>query len=280
MSFMHLDTTNVALRRSFRRALRTIAVLALLGASAAPAAAQCKPGGGGPPFDGDWLNHYEGTINGTLRIRMTLSMRPDRVDGVYFYASQLKDIRVAGHVATDGKTIQLDELGPNGQPSARFEGEFAAKDPQGHFGSSPLTCEVIVGTWRAEGSSKALPVYLVSESSSGGTLAHQYEVAGVTDDEVVHRGARAFWDAVKRGDRQVVAALVAYPITIRLGERPVKIANAADFVVRYDEIFTPAFRDAVVKALPRNMFARDQGVMLGNGQVWFGPDGKVFAINP
>jgi hypothetical protein len=28
------------------------------------------------------------------------------------------------------------------------------------------------------------------------------------------------------------------------------------------------------------MFVRDQGIMLGNGEVWFGADGKVIALNP
>ena len=31
--------------------------------------------------------------------------------------------------------------------------------------------------------------------------------------------------------------------------------------------------------VPRLMFARDQGVMLGGGEIWFRPDGKVIAIN-
>ena len=30
--------------------------------------------------------------------------------------------------------------------------------------------------------------------------------------------------------------------------------------------------------MPRNMFVRDEGAMLGGGSVWFGADGKVIAF--
>jgi hypothetical protein len=31
--------------------------------------------------------------------------------------------------------------------------------------------------------------------------------------------------------------------------------------------------------MPRNMFVRDQGVMLGSGQAWFDARGRVVALN-
>jgi len=42
---------------------------------------------------------------------------------------------------------------------------------------------------------------------------------------------------------------------------------------------TPEFQKAIASAVPRNMFVRDLGIMLGGGEVWFGPDGDVIALN-
>ena len=44
-------------------------------------------------------------------------------------------------------------------------------------------------------------------------------------------------------------------------------------------ISTPKFHEEVAKGLPRNMFVRCEGAMLGYGQVWFGSDGKVKTFN-
>ena len=226
----------------------------------------------------DTLWNYNGTLGNGLRVRMTLVLGGEQVSGLYFYASQLKDIALRGRIS-EGTVIVLDELDANGQVVGRFEGHFADHDPQGRYGDRKLECEVIVGVWSPLNAAKQLPVYLSLESGTIGSLTQRYAPAGAQDDALIHRSALAFWQAVKRGDKKAVAGMVAYPIKVQLPTGPQRLRSAAELVANYDAIFSPRYRDAIAAAMPRNMFVRDQGIMLGQGEVWFGADGKVIALN-
>jgi len=57
------------------------------------------------------------------------------------------------------------------------------------------------------------------------------------------------------------------------------IRNSQELISQYDAIFTPAYRNLIADGIPHNMFVRDQGIMLGGGEAWFGPNGKVKALN-
>jgi hypothetical protein len=245
---------------------------ALCGAGVPAADAACarnEPG---------WVWNYEGTLGGRYRVRMSLVFAGDRLDGVYFYATQLRDIRVTGRIES-GTRVVLDEQDARGAVVARFTGEFPTRDPSGRFGDSELACEVIVGRWARIGASESLPFHLSMEGGTAGSLGHRYGAIGVRDDEVVHRGAARFWRAVQADDRATVAAQLRYPVTVLLDGRSLRLQNPPQLLARYDAIFTPRFRAAIAAGLPRNMFVRDEGAMLGSGAVWFGADGKVVALN-
>jgi hypothetical protein len=222
--------------------------------------------------------NYDGTIGEKYPIRMTLVISSEEVEGVYFYVTQLKDIRLEGHIL-DGSRLMLDELNLEGKTTAKFEGQFVEQDPKGKFGNSKLQCEVIVGSWRSIDKKVELPVYLSKESATAGTLFHRYAVAGAEDDELIHKNALRFWNAVKRGDKKTVAALIKYPINVVVKGGIKNIGGPKELLSHYDKIFSTRYRDAIAKAIPRNMFVRYDGIMLGDGQVWFGPDGKVIALN-
>jgi len=226
----------------------------------------------------NWLWNYDGTIGSKYRVRMTLVFRGVDVSGVYFYASQLKDIQLSGRII-NGTDIVLDEIDVTGKVVARFEGNFPEHDPRGRFGGSKLECETIIGSWHKLGTSETLPVYLSMESGTGGTLTNRYSPAGASDDSIIHRNALLFWNAIKSGDKRTVASLVIYPIKVGISGGTKQINGPKELLANYDAIFSPRYREAIANALPYNMFVRDQGVMLGNGQVWFGPDGKVIALN-
>ena len=247
-------------------------LLAVTGSLASPVAeAACKR------VEPGYLWNYDGDIDGKHRVRMTLVFGASSLEGVYFYASQLRDIRVRGRIEDDGRRVVLEELNPDGSVNARFDGEFPTRWPA-RYGDSELQCEVITGRWTRSGSTDALPFFFASESATAGSLKHRYGAIGVRDDEVVHRGAARFWRALKAGDRSAVASQVRYPIAVSLGGRSVRLKGPKDLLARYDELFQPAYREEILKGLPRNMFVRDQGAMLGSGSVWFGADGKVIAF--
>lgn len=78
----------------------------------------------------------------------------------------------------------------------------------------------------------------------------------------------AFQKAVVAKDAAAVAALVAYPLRVKLGGKTVKIRDARDFVAHYDAIVTPEIAAAVGRQRYGALFVNAQGVMFGNGEAW------------
>jgi hypothetical protein len=258
------------MRHAFARALAGLFLVVVSGIATAECS-QSAPG---------YVSNYEGTIGPGHRVRMSLIFQPEgRLEGEYFYASKLRDIPLRGEI-TAGHDLRLEEFGASGQVTAIFTATFPERDPGGPFGDSPLQCEVIRGTWQAVGGDEVLPVNLRLESATAGSLAHRYQAIGVADDEVVHRRSQAFWRAVQRGDKRGATAQVRYPIDVIINGQRRRFDNAGQLRAAYDEVFTERFRAAIARGLPRNMFVRDQGAMLGDGAVWFGADGRVIALNP
>lgn len=225
------------------------------------------------------LRNYDGSIGDKYPVRMTIIINGDRINGVYCYASQLRSITLRGRII-NSKGFEMDEFDDAGRLTGHFDGEFPEKDPRGRFGNSELQCEVMTGLWYRDGDiSKYLPFYLTLESETSGTLQHRYTGAGADNDELIERNAARFCKAVKQGERKRVASLISYPLTVHIGKSYRKMQNAGVLIRNYDAIFTPSYIEAITKAIPKFMFVRDEGIMLGSGEVWFGPDGKVIAIN-
>ena len=221
---------------------------------------------------------FEGTLAAELRVRMTLVFSGEQVQGMYFYANQLRDISLKGQLR-NAQDLVLNELDATGAVTARFVAHFPQRDPGSTYGDSLLTCDVIAGTWQKLDGGPALPVYLTTSSAVTGSLEHRYLAAlGVRDDKLINDGAERFWRAVRAADRPVVAAQIAYPITVNLAGRRLRLQTPAELLSHYDAIFTETFRATILKAMPRNLFVRDQGAMLGHGAVWFGANGKAIAL--
>ena len=103
-----------------------------------------------------------------------------------------------------------------------------------------------------------------------------------------HEPYRAFFQtlrtAIAKGDAKGVAALVSYPLSVRIGGKKTTIANAAAFERHYAQIVTPALRRAVAEQEYDDLFANWQGVSIGDGTLWFSGMGdsqevRITAIN-
>jgi hypothetical protein len=100
----------------------------------------------------------------------------------------------------------------------------------------------------------------------------------------------AFQNAVKAHDAAGVAALVRYPIKVRIGGSKRTIKTPKKFIAKYDSIITPAIAAAVQDQEYDALMVNYQGVMLGQGEVWISgvcreescqiPDVRVIAIQP
>ncbi|MEG0194848.1 MAG: hypothetical protein RR831_14060 [Stenotrophomonas sp.] len=75
----------------------------------------------------------------------------------------------------------------------------------------------------------------------------------------------AFKTAVVAGDRPAVVEEVRFPLNISGGK---KITGPGEFQRNYEKIITPAVVKAVSAQEFGNVFVNQQGVMIGDGQVW------------
>ena len=76
-------------------------------------------------------------------------------------------------------------------------------------------------------------------------------------------------DAVIRDDRKKVAGLVNYPLNVFTGRRRMVVRSPAELLRRYREVFNDNVVRAVKAQEPDTLFANWQGVMVGDGQIWF-----------
>lgn len=75
----------------------------------------------------------------------------------------------------------------------------------------------------------------------------------------------AFKTAVVGGDRAAVVEEVHFPLNISGGK---KITGPGEFQRNYEKIITPAVVKAVSEQDFGKVFVNQQGVMIGDGQVW------------
>jgi hypothetical protein len=114
--------------------------------------------------------------------------------------------------------------------------------------------------------------------------ANRYETAGIDDEASVGVFLRTLKTAVRHGDRKKVASLIAFPVIARVHGKSEQVKNAAQFVRWYPQIFNARVKKAVAKQNEKDLFVNWRGLMIGDGELWFGPAVKgahltIFAIN-
>ena len=75
-------------------------------------------------------------------------------------------------------------------------------------------------------------------------------------------------NAVRTNDREAVIRLAGLPLRVN-SERSRIYRDAKSVRADYDRIFTPKVRKAILAQRFEQLFGRDQGVMIGSGEVWF-----------
>ena len=80
----------------------------------------------------------------------------------------------------------------------------------------------------------------------------------------------AIQDSLRTGNKEKLASLVYYPITISLeGDNDKEIQNAEEFIANYEKIVTPEWKDIILSQEPARLFTNWQGVMVSRGELWF-----------
>lgn len=95
----------------------------------------------------------------------------------------------------------------------------------------------------------------------------RFESAGLSDQEV-----RTFLDALQKGvlggNADQIAALVEFPLDVHQCNRTLRIQRK-EFNQRFASVFDRKISKAIVDATFESLFSNSQGVMIGDGEVWF-----------
>jgi hypothetical protein len=97
--------------------------------------------------------------------------------------------------------------------------------------------------------------------------------------------------AFSANDRRSLVSLVQFPLRVNGSGRTRLYRDAASLERDFDRVFTPKVRNAVLRQSAKDLFVRDQGAMVGNGELWFSqtctnescsPPGpiRIIAVNP
>jgi hypothetical protein len=94
----------------------------------------------------------------------------------------------------------------------------------------------------------------------------------------------ALQKAINADDKAAVAAMVNYPFVVYSKGGSQQIKDAKHFLANYDRLITPKVKAAVAKQTYATLFTNWQGVMIGDGEIWFSGVGdnldvKIITIN-
>lgn len=89
--------------------------------------------------------------------------------------------------------------------------------------------------------------------------------------------------AVRANDRRAIIATIAFPLRVN-DAGAVRYYRDAQSVERdFDRIFTARVRRSILRQRPDRLVVRDQGAMIGKGEVWLGPPpgpARIAAVTP
>ncbi len=221
---------------------------------------------------------YVGLLDNSQKVMLTLAgSAAGPIRGIYFGAADLIDHKVALCLG-DGRAVTFSVADENGSPRRVFVGEFVRVDPRGRF-SGALEREVMTGVVDDRTTGRRRSLVLTMSHAGFGTIENLYVAAGVTNDRMVDVQAQAFQKALRKHDANAVARMIRFPIAVSVDGKRTRVTSRAQFQRVYARVMTPSFTARVLAAIPHHMFSRDQGVMLGGGEVWFDARGQVIALN-
>lgn len=105
-----------------------------------------------------------------------------------------------------------------------------------------------------------------------GSIATSWANAGIGHPIAFKQFLKRLQSWVSNNQKDSVAAVIAFPLKYP----PVK--NKAAFVANYDGYFNQKVKTALMHQNLRQIFRRDQGAMIGNGELWFNETPGGFTI--
>ncbi|MWV43708.1 hypothetical protein GRF59_08665 [Paenibacillus sp. HJL G12] len=103
--------------------------------------------------------------------------------------------------------------------------------------------------------------------SNGG---NPYEVAGIDNPDKFKETFESVQKAVSAGNKEQVAGYILYPLRVNENGKSKSYKDKSEFIADYDHIMTDSVKKALADQKLNTLFVNYQGVMVGNGEIWFG----------
>lgn len=132
----------------------------------------------------------------------------------------------------------------------------------------------------ANGNEQVIDVVRTKSYSNQEDMKVVFKQEGIWDYDPLEVLAfiEVFTDAVQRDDKELLASMMSYPLTIIEDNRTRIIENTQQFLNSYDSIITKEMKKKVVEDSDDNLFINYLGVHFGN-VIFYSPDTGIFNIN-
>ncbi len=122
----------------------------------------------------------------------------------------------------------------------------------------------------------SLIAFLIIPISITAQQTGRYSNAGIDNDAAVEAFFLELKEAVSKDDQSKVADMINYPLNVNGRGHKEVIRKKSDLLKRYQSVFTPQVKVALSKQEVSDLFVNSQGVMIGNGEIWFN---QIFGSN-
>jgi hypothetical protein len=118
-----------------------------------------------------------------------------------------------------------------------------------------------------------LATALLIVSATGAHAQSRYSAAGIADDRLVESFIAGLQKALARDDRDAVAGMVQYPLSVMAGGLRLPVRQPSDLLEYYDTIFTADLKAIVARADSRaskpdgTIAVSPGGLVLGDGAI-------------
>ncbi|MEV5029865.1 hypothetical protein [Paenibacillus sp. LPE1-1-1.1] len=134
-------------------------------------------------------------------------------------------------------------------------------------------------------SATIVPTNEAEPANASNVEDNPFAAAGIDDPAAFIKMFEIAKAAVAANEKDAVAELILLPLQVN-GEIPYAVKSKEEFIEKYDQIITPSVKEALEAQKVDDLFVRDQGVMVGDGELWFGASAEepqaygIIAVNP
>lgn len=111
-------------------------------------------------------------------------------------------------------------------------------------------------------------LFMSGVAVSQGQTTDERVTAVLGDAESYREVFSSLQAGVRKGDRQAVAALLRFPLNVRINDKRRTIVNERAFLQVYDQIVTPNVSAAIDQERWESVTVSSKGIMIGGGAAW------------